>query len=165
MLRYGSLFPQDDNNEDDDEQFRVFLGHGRNQLYIQVARFIERELDVDTVILEEQANRGRTIIEKLEDETDNCHYAIIIVTAEDEQASGQMRARQNVIHEIGFCQGKFGRENVLVLRQDTVEEFSNISGIVYEPFQGDNIASTHERIRQELRHAMDGFDRELAEDI
>ena len=43
-----------------------------------------------------------------------------------------------------------GRENVLVLKQSGITPFSNMSGIVYESFTGENIDSTFERIRQEL---------------
>lgn len=142
-------------NHEDDNEFVVFISHGRSAAWKDVARFIEKELDLPTVVLKEEVNRGRTIIEKLDEETENCSFAIIIMTAEDEQQDGKLRARQNVVHEIGFCQGKFGRENVLVLRQENVEEFTNISGIVYEPFKLDNIETTFPRIIKEIRAAID----------
>lgn len=142
----------------EESELSIFLAHGKSPLCIQVARFIENELELEVILLEERANRGRTIIEKLEDEIEDCDFAIIIMTAEDEQKEGEVRARQNVVHEIGFCQGTLGRENVLVLRQNSVEEFSNISGIVYEPFEGDAISSTFERIRRELRDAEDDYE-------
>lgn len=116
-----------------------------------MARFIEKELSIGTISLQERPNKGRTVIEKLEEETKECNFSIIVMTAEDEQKDGEVRARQNVIHEIGFCQGVFGRENVLVLKQKGAEGFTNISGIVYEEFIGDNIKSTFEKIRQEIK--------------
>ncbi|AFM14199.1 TIR domain-containing protein [Turneriella parva] len=148
---------EDDNDDEFEEEFKVFVSHGRSPLWNEVERFVRTQLEIDVVILKDQVNRGRTVIEKLEEETDECHYAIIVMTAEDEQADGTIRARQNVVHEIGFFQGKFGRENVLVLRQDSVEEFSNIAGIVYEPFSGNNIQSTFERIRSEIDDALERF--------
>ena len=36
---------------------RVFLAHGRSSLWAQVARFIERELDIEPVVLEESRLR------------------------------------------------------------------------------------------------------------
>jgi hypothetical protein len=129
---------------------KIFISHGGSPLWRDVERFIDKKLRFETAILKDANNRGRTIIEKLEQETEDCDYAIIVMTAEDLQENGGIRARQNVIHEIGYCQGAFGRENVLVLKQNGVEEFSNISGIVYEAFTGDNISATFERIRQEL---------------
>jgi|GEM_PF-1904188 len=132
------------------QEIKVFLSHGGSHLWKDVARFITKEFGFGTISLQEQKNAGRTIIEKLEQETKDCDFAIIVMTAEDEQSDGNKRARQNVIHEIGFCQGVFGRRNVLVLKQAGVEGFTNISGLVYEEFTENNIKSTFEKIRQEL---------------
>jgi predicted nucleotide-binding protein len=147
-----------------DNELLIFLSHGRSDLWKDVERFINKKLEYDTVVLKEQTSRGRTIIEKLEQETEDCDYAIIIMTAEDEQKDGEVRARQNVIHEIGFCQGALGRENVLVLKQKGVEAFTNIAGIVYEEFEGDNIKSTFERIRQELEDLEERIQEEIDEE-
>jgi len=153
-----------EDGEDSEEEFKVFLSHGRSPLWQEVERFIRKHLEIDVVVLKDQVNRGRTIIEKLEEETKDCHFAIVVMTAEDEQADGNVRARQNVVHEVGFCQGSFGRQNVLVLRQNSVEEFSNISGIVYEPFSGNSILSTFERIRTEIDDALERWHVEDDED-
>ncbi|MGJ4747303.1 TIR domain-containing protein [Leptospira sp. SA-E8] len=137
----------------DDGEFVVFISHGKSHLWKDVARYIENELEFRTVILAEAINRGKTVIEKLDEETEDCDFAVILMTADDET-----KARQNVIHEIGFCQGKLGRENVLVLLQTGVEKFSNISGIVYEEFIGDNIKSTFLRIEKELEDAFEDLE-------
>ncbi|TGL65949.1 nucleotide-binding protein [Leptospira sarikeiensis] len=144
----------------DEEEFVVFISHGRSSLWKDLERYINKDLNFATLVLKEEVNRGRTIIEKLEDETEDCHFAIIIMTADDEQKDGGLRARQNVIHEIGFCQGRFGRNNVLVLKQNGVEEFTNISGIVYESFSEDNIAITFSRVAKELEDAFEEFNEE-----
>lgn len=135
---------------EEESELVVFISHGRSQLWHKVERFINKKLNLDTIELADQTNRGRTIIEKFEEEVDECDYAIVVMTAEDEQKDGELRARENVIHEIGYLQGTLGRENVLVLKQSGITPFSNMSGIVYESFTGENIDSTFERIRQEL---------------
>jgi predicted nucleotide-binding protein len=163
MVRNDDEIEYDDDVEDI-RHFTVFISHGRSHLWKDVARFIEKRLEIDTVILKDQINKGRTIIEKLEEEADDCDYAIIIMTAEDEMADGSLRARQNIVHEIGFFQGKYGRNKVLVLSQDKIEEFSNIAGIVYESFIGDNIQSTFERIRNELEEAEEEYNEQFQED-
>lgn len=140
---------------DDELEFSVFISHGRSSAWKDVARFIEVSLDVPTMELSESPNRGRTIIQKLDEETNNCSFAVIVITAEDEMASGDIRARQNVVHEIGFFQGRVGLQNVLFLMEEGVQGFSNIDGIVYESFKKNHIKSTFERIRQEIEHAID----------
>ena len=96
------------------------------------------------------ANNGLTIVEKLERASNYCNAAIILLTKDDETKDGGMRARQNVIHEIGFFQGKLGRKNVILLCEEGVEIFSNISGIVRISFSLNHFEETYEDLRREL---------------
>ena len=82
---------------------KVFVVHGRNDLYREtVARFLER-LKLRPIILHEQPNKGRTIIEKFIDYSDVA-FAVILLTADDRGGlasesfeNQKLRARQNVI--------------------------------------------------------------------
>lgn len=68
--------------EVDVEGHRIFLVHGHDQAALQeTARFLER-LDQDIVILREQPNQGRTIIEKFEEYGD-VGFAVILLTPDD----------------------------------------------------------------------------------
>jgi Predicted nucleotide-binding protein containing TIR-like domain len=61
---------------------KVFVVHGREEGPREaVARFLER-LGFQPIILHEQANQGRTVIEKVEDNSD-VGFAVIIVTPDD----------------------------------------------------------------------------------
>jgi predicted nucleotide-binding protein len=55
--------------------------------------------------------------------------AFLVHTAEDEQEDGQIRARQNVVHETGLFQGRLGFKRALVVREDGCEDFSNLHGL------------------------------------
>jgi predicted nucleotide-binding protein len=100
-----------------------------------VARFIER-LGPAVIILSEQPNMGRTIIEKFESYS-GVDFAVALMTADDvhtkdtQGAQPQKRARQNVIFELGFFAAKLGRSRLAVLFEDGVEMPSDFSGIVY----------------------------------
>jgi predicted nucleotide-binding protein len=116
---------------------RVFIVHGHDgEARETVARFME-QLGFEVVILHEQANRGRTIIEKFEEHAD-VGFAIVLLTPDDVgSASGgasQPRARQNVVMELGYFLGKLGRERVVALKRGEVELPSDILGVVYTPF-------------------------------
>ena len=65
----------------------------------------------------------------LESMLDRAAMAFLIMTGEDETADGKLRARQNVIHEIGLFQGRLGFSHAIVLHEDGAEPFSNLAGI------------------------------------
>lgn len=67
-------------------------------------------------------------------------FALLVMSAEDELPTGEFRARQNVIHEIGLFQGKLGFNKAIVLMEHGVEEFSNIYGV--QQIRYSNISET-----------------------
>jgi hypothetical protein len=108
----------------------VFIVHGRDQAAREtVARFIER-LGLTAVILHEQANQGRTLIEKFEANA-QVAFAIVLLTADDTCNSGVSRARQNVIFELGYFFGTLGRKRVAALYVPGVELPSDVQGLAY----------------------------------
>jgi len=120
----------------------IFIVHGHNEEMKQSsARFLEK-IDLKPVILHEQANKGKTIIEKFTDFS-NVSFAIVLLSADDiafnkneKSEQAKFRARQNVILELGFFLGKIGRENVVVLHEQ-VENFeipSDYQGVLYIPY-------------------------------
>ena len=112
---------------------KVFIVHGHdNELKEAVARFLEKQ-GLDAIILHEQANGGRTIIEKLEQITADVRFAVLLYTADDEGENGQKRARQNVVFEHGYFTAKLGRQNVCVIMDENIEKPSDNQGIVYIP--------------------------------
>ena len=129
----------------------IFIGHGHAELLkLQMKDFVREKLGKKAVILSDEPNNGMTVVEKLEAVSERCNKAIILLTKDDEMADGTMRGRQNVIHEIGFFQGKYGRKNVILLQEEGVESFTNISGIVYIQFNRDHFSEVFEQLRNEL---------------
>ena len=84
----------------------VFVVHGRdNAAKESVARFLEK-LGLHPIILHEHADRGRTVIEKFEAHS-NVGFVVVLLTPDDEgrlrdSEELELRARQNVIFELGF---------------------------------------------------------------
>ena len=114
---------------------KVFIVHGHDgELKQSVARIIEKQ-GIEAIILSEQANLGRTIIEKLEGYTD-VGGAICLFTADDlgrakSSEDDSYRARQNVVFEAGYFMGKLGRDHVVMLADQGVEIPSDLAGVVY----------------------------------
>jgi predicted nucleotide-binding protein len=135
---------------------RVFVVHGHDQATREaVARFLER-LELEPVILHEQANEGMTIIEKLERHSD-VRFAVVLLTPDDEgrsladDSALRPRARQNVLLELGYFTGKLGRRAVCALHQGALELPSDYLGVVYVPI--DEGGGWQLRLAKELKAA------------
>jgi hypothetical protein len=117
----------------------VFVVHGKNEYRReQVARFAGQVVGTETpvIVLREQPNEGRTVLEKFESSAAQARYAIVLLTGDDEgkalgAADFELRARQNVVFELGFFFGKLGRDRVAVLYDEGVRRPSDIDGLVY----------------------------------
>ncbi|MFC3860595.1 TIR domain-containing protein [Deinococcus antarcticus] len=131
---------------------RVFISHGRKDDWRKIQEYLERILEVPTLELAQEADRGRTIFQKLLNESDNCSYAVVVMTGDDLTKDEQVRARENVIHEIGYFQGKYGPDRVCLLHEDGVNIPSNIHGLVYIPFPKDGIEAALGGLTRELKH-------------
>jgi predicted nucleotide-binding protein len=121
----------------------VFVVHGHDaEAKLAVARFLER-VGLEPIILHEQANASKTIIEKIESYS-NVGFGVVIYTpcdvgakaSESEEING--RPRQNVVFEHGFLIGKLQRQNVCALVKGQVETPNDIAGVAYTTMdQGD----------------------------
>lgn len=113
---------------------RIFIVHGRdNDPKEAVARFVA-SLGYEPIILHEQANKGRTIIEKFREESSDVGFAIVLMTPDDEMPDGSKRARQNVILELGFFLGALGPDRVAALVKGKIETPTDFDGVVYTPY-------------------------------
>jgi predicted nucleotide-binding protein len=135
-----------------DERVRVFVVHGHDtEKREAVARYVEK-LGFEAIVLAEQPNAGRTIIEKFEDYS-NVAFAIVLMTPDDHGGAkglkSRPRARQNVILELGFFTGVLGRGNVAALVVGSLETPSDVDGILYTPW--DEHGAWRTKIAREMR--------------
>jgi predicted nucleotide-binding protein len=112
----------------------VFIIHGHDgYLKTQVQLLLQRA-GVNSIVLHEQPDMGRNIIEKLIEETDKANYAIALLSPDEELKDGSKRARQNVILEIGYFLGKLDKSRVKLVKKGDTEIPSDLSGILYENY-------------------------------
>lgn len=100
-----------------------------------MARFIEH-IGFEAIILSEQANQVRTIIEKIEAHGD-VGFAVVLLTPDDVGGttadSLRPRARQNVLLELGYFIAQLGRARVCTLAKGDLEIPTDFAGVVWEP--------------------------------
>jgi len=121
----------------------VFIVHGHDEeLKQSVARTIDK-LGLESVILHEKPNKGRTIIEKFQDYS-AVGFAVCLLSADDigrsvSATDESFRARQNVIFELGFFLGRLGRERVAAIYRphERFELPSDYSGVLFIEYDSD----------------------------
>jgi predicted nucleotide-binding protein len=135
---------------------QIFIIHGRDiGIKDTVARLID-DLGLKPIVLQELPNRGRTIIEKIEDYA-QVQFAVAIFSPDDQGALSddtkhlRPRSRQNVIFEFGYFIGKLGRHRACALIKSDVEIPSDHSGVLY--IQMDDSDGWKFKLVQELQSA------------
>ncbi|MGD0922251.1 MAG: nucleotide-binding protein [Terriglobia bacterium] len=138
---------------------KVFIVHGHDgPLKYELKDFIQNTLRLGTpTIVQDEPSGGRTIIEKLEHYAGKANLAFVLMTPDDRLATGEesteirWRCRQNVIFELGYFLGRWGRHSakVFLLYKGRLELPSDMDGIVYIPVH-EGIKAAGETIRLEL---------------
>jgi hypothetical protein len=113
----------------------VFIGHGRRADWENIRNHISKKHRVKVEEFNVSPSAGFSTVERLAEMLESASFAILVMTAEDRQKDGKRNARQNVVHEIGLFQGRLGFPRAIVVKEDGVEEFSNIKGLTYIPFK------------------------------
>jgi predicted nucleotide-binding protein len=118
----------------------IFIVHGRDDAAKEIVARVISRAGLKPVILHEQPNGGKTIIEKFEKHGSAAGFAVIIASPDDvgglagSGSSGlQPRARQNVIGEMFWFAGRLGRERVCALVKGDIEMPTDFAGVVYTP--------------------------------
>ena len=140
------------------EDKEVFVVHGKNKEVLDSVKAFLNGLGLIPIILSEQPGKGRTIIKKFEDHA-RVKYAVALLTPDDRAFPNEtgdekeLRARQNVIFEMGFFVGLLGRQRVAALLLGEIQIPSDYAGVEYIKLS----ESTWKRkLYQELHAA--GFD-------
>jgi CheY-like chemotaxis protein len=139
---------------------RVFIVHGHDDITkLELKNYLQNTLNLgEPIILHEQANLGRTIIEKFEEETSNIDIVFVILTPDDFNSdvsfsnNEKRRSRQNVIFELGYFFAKMNRRSgkIILCYKKSIELPSDISGIIYIDIS-EGIYAASENIRLELK--------------
>lgn len=129
----------------------VFIGHGRSAAWRDLKDHLQDKHGFIIESYESGARAGHTIRDILEDMILSSSFAVLVLTGEDEQGDGSLRARQNVIHEAGLFQGKLGFPRAILLLEKGLEPFSNIQGVQYIEFAANNVKETFGEVLATLR--------------
>jgi hypothetical protein len=135
------------------DEFRVYIPPGEGRPWRDVAGFVVRSLGLVPVTPDAAVNRRFEDIETLDDCTDCCDFAIIILASNEEPSS-----RRKAAQEIIFCREKFGEGNVLVLQEDGAGDLPVIPGIHPVQYAGGAVQDAFDEIRDRLNDAMNRYE-------
>jgi predicted nucleotide-binding protein len=125
----------------------VFIGHGGSSVWRELRDFLKERLGVPVEEFNSISAAGKPTAIRLFEMLDSAVFAFLVMTAEDEQPDGTVRARENVVHEAGLFQGRLGFTRAIVVLEEGCEEFSNIRGLGQIRFPRGKISAAFEEIR------------------
>ena len=134
-------------------KLNTFIVHGHDTVAkLELKDYLQNTLGFpEPIILHQQPNKGRTVIEKFEDVSGDVDLALVLLTPDDIAQGGKYRARQNVVYELGYFVGTFGRKSgrVILLHKGNVEIPSDLAGVIYIDISN-GITAAGEEIRSEI---------------
>lgn len=141
---------------------KVFIVHGHDHQAKSELALLLTHLGLEPIILHEQPNEGKTIIEKLESHS-NVGFCFVLLTPDDlgtkrgSTETFRLRARQNVVFEFGLFVGLLSRKRVCCLYSELLDLGgldlpSDLSGLVYISYKS-SINEVTNNIVKELKAA------------
>ncbi|RYG01488.1 MAG: hypothetical protein EOO02_12670, partial [Chitinophagaceae bacterium] len=134
---------------------KVFIVHGHNEVALRELERILESFKLDPIVLKDEADNGRTIIEKFEHYGRLCGFVFVIVTPDDwveNKKTKYFQARPNVLFELGWFSGRYGRDKVRVLVQKGTPLPSDLHGLVNIEFN-DKVEEAYRKIKEDLQVA------------
>lgn len=129
----------------------IFIGHGRNPDWKALKDHLKDKHGVQCIYFEAEERAGITIPEIIQELGKKPDIALLVLTGEDKMENGVLRARQNVIHELGIFQNELGNNKAIPLVERGVEMLSNISGTHEIRFDAGKIQETYGDVLAVLR--------------
>ncbi|CAN2042053.1 hypothetical protein GMMP15_660096 [Candidatus Magnetomoraceae bacterium gMMP-15] len=131
---------------------KIFIAHGHNHSWRAIKDFIKYDLSYQVEFFENKNRTSEQIINQLKEFLNSCNVAVIHIEGDDLMDDGKKHPRLNVVHEMGFFQGRYGFDRVIIFQQEDVnlENLSNIQGLLKIKYKTDPQDGF-----QELRDALD----------
>lgn len=143
---------------------KIFIVHGHDDDSLRDLELFIMRLGLEPYILKNNVEGGKTIIEALEQRiVYDSAFGIVLMTPDDIGCSKKeyekdatnlhLRARQNVILEMGILIGALGRQKVAILRKGEIENPSDVNGWLYVSFKDSLIKEAGNSIIKHMQSA------------
>lgn len=131
--------------------FISYGGKSGKKIAVKIKTFLNA-LNVQPIIAEDFPNLGLALNDKVNLLMGLANTGIVIMTGEDEVKTGEVRARQNVIHEIG-AMSKLENisSRIIYFKTQNVTLPSNIKNIAWNELNPSNLEDTYITLAKELK--------------
>jgi predicted nucleotide-binding protein len=107
---------------------KVFVAHGSGTNAREAVSDLIREMNLELVLLDEHSETGRTTMEQIEAHGE-IGFAVMLLTPED------LRPSMNVLMELGYLIGRFGRTRIRGLVVDAIPDLpADLAGVALGSF-------------------------------
>lgn len=134
----------------------IFVVHGRDQSALPHLILFLTTLGCAPKLLALSGGGGLTIIEALEKtilSPNSVDFGIVTLTGDDygylkeqNDSERRLRARQNVVFEMGMLMAKLGRSRVAMLLKEEIELPSDVKGVVYIEYKNDIVQDAGQQL-------------------
>jgi hypothetical protein len=108
--------------------FRVFIGHGGDSQWRELRDNLRDHHGFEMEAFEAMPRASQVISDILQGMAAASTAAVLVLTKADEMKDGTWHGRQNVIHEIGFFQGRLGWDHAIIVMEEGVVLPTNLDG-------------------------------------
>lgn len=107
----------------------IFIGHGQKNDWKELRDHLRDKHNYEIKFYESSDQSSGYIFDNVAEMINSSKISILVLSNDDKLKNGTMRARQNVIHELGYSQAILGRKNTLIVVEEGCDWPSNIQGI------------------------------------
>ncbi|MFI5914349.1 PfkB family carbohydrate kinase [Dactylosporangium sp. NPDC051541] len=127
----------------------VFLSHDGTPPSLEVREFLAS--DCGLVVFElDRSELRKPIADAMRVILNKCSFAVCVLTSDAATSDGHGRADQDVVHQTGVFQGRYGFGRVAMLVEDGCEVFSNAAGLIRLAFSRGQVDATFLEIERML---------------
>lgn len=112
----------------------IFIGHGRKNDWKDLRDHLRDKHSYSLRFYESCDRSGGYLFDNVNEMITGSKISILVLTNDDIMKDDSMRARQNVIHELGMAQVIHGIKNTLAVIEEGCDWPSNIQGIDCFPY-------------------------------
>jgi predicted nucleotide-binding protein len=137
---------------------KLFLIHGRDEGAWRALEAVIIDVGWTVIELARLPGRGMTLIEKLEHYALDCSYAIGLFTPDDfvkENGKDYAQARPNVLLELGWFYGRYGRGHATIVCKKGTTIPSDLLGVLRVEYH-ERVEEVREELKRELEAALAG---------